>query len=230
MLVLSRQREESVIIDDSIEIRVVDVRGDKVRLGFVAPRTVQIHRKEIYDAIRRENAAAATLQAGDLPQVAGPKPASSGAAVMQPEPMLDIAFELARDASSAGAVPVGCVIAVNDQPVARAADARLQARSPIAEAGLLAAAQLPAPAPGAVAYLTSLPSIAAAAALLEAGVNRLVIGDTLNHAGGKIGSLTVRDFARNAGAAVVERRHDGAIALLADFIRTQPDRWAMLVG
>lgn len=56
MLVLSRQRDESIIIGDDIEIVIVDVRGDKVRLGINAPREVSVHRKEIYDAIQREKA------------------------------------------------------------------------------------------------------------------------------------------------------------------------------
>ncbi len=54
MLVLSRQKDESIIIGDNIEITIVDVRGDKVRLGINAPKTVSVHRKEIYDAIQRE--------------------------------------------------------------------------------------------------------------------------------------------------------------------------------
>jgi carbon storage regulator len=54
MLVLSRQRDESIIIGDDIEITIVDVRGDKVRLGINAPREISVHRKEIYDAIQRE--------------------------------------------------------------------------------------------------------------------------------------------------------------------------------
>ena len=51
MLVLSRQREEVVMIGDDIEVKVVDIRGDKVHLGFTAPRQVPIHRKEVFDAI-----------------------------------------------------------------------------------------------------------------------------------------------------------------------------------
>ena len=54
MLVLSRQKDESIIIGDDIEITIVDIRGDKVRLGINAPREVSVHRKEIYDAIQRE--------------------------------------------------------------------------------------------------------------------------------------------------------------------------------
>lgn len=55
MLVLSRQRDESIIIGDHIVITVVDIRGDKVRLGVEAPREVPVHRQEVYEAIQREN-------------------------------------------------------------------------------------------------------------------------------------------------------------------------------
>lgn len=54
MLVLSRKKNESVVIDDRIVLTVVEIRGDKVRLGIEAPREVPVHRKEIYDAIQKE--------------------------------------------------------------------------------------------------------------------------------------------------------------------------------
>ena len=66
MLVLSRQRDESIMIGDQIEITVVDIRSDKVRLGISAPRTVQVHRKEIFDSIRLENMEASRVQVEDL--------------------------------------------------------------------------------------------------------------------------------------------------------------------
>lgn len=66
MLVLSRQRDETIMIGDDVEITIVDIRGDKVRLGINAPRTIQVHRKEVYEAIRRENAEAAHVQLDDL--------------------------------------------------------------------------------------------------------------------------------------------------------------------
>ena len=59
MLVLSRQRDESIIIGDNIVITVVDIRGDKVRLGIEAPTEIPVHRQEVYEAIQRENAKAA---------------------------------------------------------------------------------------------------------------------------------------------------------------------------
>jgi len=66
MLVLSRQRDETIMIGDDIEITIVDIRGDKVRLGITAPATIPVHRKEVYDAIQRENREAARMKMDDL--------------------------------------------------------------------------------------------------------------------------------------------------------------------
>lgn len=66
MLVLSRQRDETIMIGDDIEITVVDIRGDKVRLGITAPKHVSVHRKEVYEAIKRENREASQVQPEDL--------------------------------------------------------------------------------------------------------------------------------------------------------------------
>jgi carbon storage regulator len=69
MLVLSRQRDESIIIGDNIVVTIVDVRGDKVRLGIEAPREVSVHRREVYEAIQRENREAAKIQLDDARQI-----------------------------------------------------------------------------------------------------------------------------------------------------------------
>ena len=65
MLVLSRQRDETIMIGDNIELTIVDIRGDKVRVGISAPNSVSVHRKEVHEAIRKENEQAAAFQ-GDL--------------------------------------------------------------------------------------------------------------------------------------------------------------------
>jgi carbon storage regulator len=65
MLVLSRQRDESIMIGDNIVITVVDIRGDKVRLGINAPVEVPVHRQEVYEAIQRENLRASRLEPDD---------------------------------------------------------------------------------------------------------------------------------------------------------------------
>ena len=58
MLVLSRYKDESIMIGQDIEIVIVEVRGNKVRLGISAPKHVPVHRREVYEAIRREGALA----------------------------------------------------------------------------------------------------------------------------------------------------------------------------
>ncbi len=65
MLVLSRQRDESIMIGDHVVVTIVDIRGDKVRLGIEAPEEVPVHRREVYDAIRRENRRASQLDPGE---------------------------------------------------------------------------------------------------------------------------------------------------------------------
>ncbi|MCA9038986.1 MAG: carbon storage regulator CsrA [Planctomycetaceae bacterium] len=54
MLVLSRKKDEKIIIGDKITLMVIDIRGDKVRLGIDAPKDVTVHREEVYEAIQRE--------------------------------------------------------------------------------------------------------------------------------------------------------------------------------
>ena len=55
MLVLTRKRNESIIIGDNIEVIIVDVHGEQVKLGIKAPKAIPVHRKEIYEAIQAEN-------------------------------------------------------------------------------------------------------------------------------------------------------------------------------
>jgi carbon storage regulator len=56
MLVLSRKKNESIIINDHITVTVIEIRGDKVRLGIEAPKDVTVHRREVYEAIQSQNA------------------------------------------------------------------------------------------------------------------------------------------------------------------------------
>jgi len=58
MLVLSRKKDEKIVIGDNISIMVVEIRGDKVRLGIEAPREISVHRREVYEAIKRKEAEA----------------------------------------------------------------------------------------------------------------------------------------------------------------------------
>jgi len=70
MLVLSRKKNESIVINDDITIVVVEIRGDKVRLGVEAPKEVPVHRREVFDAIHR-NAAVGDEKSASKADTAG---------------------------------------------------------------------------------------------------------------------------------------------------------------
>lgn len=72
MLVLTRKINQSIIIGDDVEVVVLEVRGEQVRLGIRAPKSVAVHRKEIYEQIQAENRAASQVRPEDVP----PDPAS----------------------------------------------------------------------------------------------------------------------------------------------------------
>jgi len=59
MLVLTRQKDEKIIIDDNIEVQVLSIEGNQVQLGIDAPRSIEIHREEVYERIKEENVQAA---------------------------------------------------------------------------------------------------------------------------------------------------------------------------
>lgn len=81
MLVLSRQRDESIMIGDNVVVTIVDIRGDKVRLGIEAPGEIPVHRQEVYEAIQRENRRAGRLEPKDARQLGCP-----GEAAGEPNP------------------------------------------------------------------------------------------------------------------------------------------------
>jgi carbon storage regulator len=68
MLVLSRKKNESIVINNDITIVVVEIRGDKVRLGVEAPKEVPVHRREVYDAIVRNGGPGASSESSTTPK------------------------------------------------------------------------------------------------------------------------------------------------------------------
>jgi carbon storage regulator len=67
MLVLTRKVHQSIMIGDEVEIVVLEVRGEQVRIGIRAPKSIPVHRKEIYEQIQAENIEAAKTQPQDVP-------------------------------------------------------------------------------------------------------------------------------------------------------------------
>lgn len=74
MLVLTRKSNESVILGDNIEVKVLSIRGDQVSLGFCAPREMSINRKEIHEAIQAENRSAAGSKQASVARLMGMMP------------------------------------------------------------------------------------------------------------------------------------------------------------
>lgn len=68
MLVLSRKKDESIMIGDQIEIKILAVDGDQIKLGIVAPKTVKVHRSEVFEAIQAQNKEALSSSANFLEQ------------------------------------------------------------------------------------------------------------------------------------------------------------------
>lgn len=71
MLVLTRRHNESIMIGDSVEITVIEVKGEQVKLGISAPKEIKVHRKEIYLAIQKENIDASKSRLDRLGEIGG---------------------------------------------------------------------------------------------------------------------------------------------------------------
>jgi carbon storage regulator len=85
VLVLSRRKDETIVIGDDVRVTIVDIRGDTVRLGITAPKSIPVYRQEIYEAIQRENIEAAQAKAEGLDALAAAFGAMGGAAPGEPE-------------------------------------------------------------------------------------------------------------------------------------------------
>ncbi len=86
MLVLSRRKDETIVIGDDVRVTIVDIRGDTVRLGITAPKAIPVYRQEIYEAIQRENVEAAQAKPDGLDALAGAFGAMGGPAPAPPAP------------------------------------------------------------------------------------------------------------------------------------------------
>ena len=69
MLVLSRKKTESIMIGDHIEVKILVIEGDQVKLGIVAPKSVKVHRSEVFEAIQQQNKEALNTSADFLKQL-----------------------------------------------------------------------------------------------------------------------------------------------------------------
>ena len=224
MLVLTRQRDQSVMIGDQIEITVVDIRGDKVRLGIAAPRIVTVHRKEIYDEIKRENEAAAQIQVGDIPGATAPQGGYPKAAAPSDEFML-AAIEEAKLGLAEGGLPIGSVLVRNGQIIGRGHNRRVQKSDPMAHAEIdcLTQAGRQHTYKDTVLYSTLMPCYLCSGAVMQFGIPRVIAGESVNFKGAP-------ELLRSHGVTVVDLGDPECIAMMGQFVKEHPELWKEDIG
>jgi cytosine deaminase len=226
MLVLTRQRNESVMIGQDVEVKIVDIKGDKVRIGFVAPNSVAIHRREIFDQIAKENRAASTLSPADLAPalMVASKPADTDGSY-HVDPFLRAAIEEAMMGLSEGGVPTGSVLVRAGQVIGRGHDRRVQDGDPTAYAEIdcLTRAGRQKTYKDTVLYTTLMPSYLGAGAVVEFGIVQVIVGESVNAREGQSKRSRSPDLMRANGVQVTDLHDAQCIAVMKRFIEEHPD-------
>jgi creatinine deaminase len=228
MLVLTRQRDDSIMIGDDIEIKIVDIRGDKVRIGITAPRNILVYRQEVYNQIREENKAAAQVTPEDVPNL--PRPESHVGpfprlADEHRNPFLLAAIAEARIGLSEGGLPIGSVLVRNDQIIGRGHNRRIQRGDPMAHAEIdcLTNAGRQKNYRDTVLYSTLMPCHLCSGAAVQFGVPKVIVGESVNFAGAP-------RFMQTKGIEVVDLHDQECIEMMSQFIREHPDLWNEDIG
>jgi cytosine/creatinine deaminase len=230
MLVLSRQKDQTIVIGDDVEVTIVDIRGDKVRLGINAPRSVSVHRKEVYDMLKRgaqesgggksaahEHASSATAGAPS-----SPPPAQAGHAS---DPFLRDAVEEARRGLAEGGLPIGSVLVREGKVIGRGHNRRVQKGDPMAHAEIdcLTNAGRQQSYKETVLYSTLMPCFLCSGAVVQFGIPKIVVGDTVNFGGAP-------SFLRQQRVECVDLHDPECIHMMAEFIKAHPDLWHEDIG
>ena len=229
MLVLARQRDQTIIIGDDVEVTVVDIRGDKVRLGINAPRTTSVHRKEVYDAIRRENQSAANIKPGDVPHIGisgnGGPIGKIVPAPPQRDQFMDAAIEEARKGMAEGGLPIGSVLVRDGKVIARGHNQRVQKGDPMAHAEIdcLTQAGRQKTYRDTTLYSTLMPCFLCSGAVVQFGVPKVVVGESVNFGGGP-------EFMRRHGVQVTDLHDAECIEMMRKFIAEHPQLWFEDIG
>jgi cytosine deaminase len=234
MLVLARQRDETIMIGDEVEVTVVDIRGDKVRLGINAPRTISVHRKEIYEQIQRENRDAAKLQPHQIPNLGNVQPPKKtqmklvGTEAIDRaahEPFIRAAIEEAKAGLAEGGLPIGSVLVRAGQVIGRGHNRRMQDGNPMAHAEIVAITNAGRQKTyrDTVLYSTLMPCFLCSGASVQFGIPKVIVGESVNFAGAP-------DFLMSRGIEVIDLHDPDCIKMMADFVRSHPDVWNEDIG
>lgn len=230
MLVLSRQKDQSIVIGDDIQVTIVDIRGDKVRLGINAPRNISVHRKEIYEAVKRENLAASRVTA----PVMAPQPHMSLASGDQgnlahhgngADPFIRAAIDEARKGLAEGGLPIGSVLVRGNEIIGRGHNRRVQKNDPMAHAEIdcLSNAGRQNTYRDTVLYSTLMPCYLCSGAIVQFGIPRVVAGESVNFGGAP-------EFLGQHGIQCIDLHDPECVQMMSDFIKTHPDLWHEDIG
>jgi cytosine deaminase len=275
MLVLSRQKDQSIMIGDDIGVTIVDIRGDKVRLGVTAPKHVSVHRREVYEAILRENRDASRLRPDDVPATpphgngaqaawgAAPAPpvrdprrgagglnfssstpsrppapdahsSANAHAAAAADPFLCAAIDEAKRGLAEGGLPIGSVLVRGGQVIGRGHNRRVQSGDPMAHAEIdcLRNAGRQRTYRDTVLYSTLMPCYLCTGAVLQFGIPRVIVGESVNFAGGcGPGNCAASpDLMRTHGVEVTDLRDPECVEMMSTFIRQHPDLWNEDIG
>lgn len=233
MLVLTRQRNETIVIGNNIDVTVVDIRGDKVRLGIQAPRDITVHRKEIYDQIHQANRDSTGMQPADLHGVPSSPPRPVKLETAAPtfpraagaDPFLRLAIEEAQKGLSEGGLPIGSVLVRGDQVIARGHNRRVQDGNPMAHAEIdcLTKAGRQETYRDTVLYSTLMPCYLCSGAVIQFAIPKVIVGESVNFPGAP-------DLLRGQGVEVVDLQDPECTRMMADFIRQNPKLWNEDIG
>jgi len=220
MLVLARQKDQSIVIGDDVVVTIVDIRGDKVRLGINAPREVSVHRKEIYDLVRQKN-----QQSGGTsppaPQPASP-PIHYGNGT---DPFLKAAIDEARAGLAEGGLPIGSVLVRGGQIIGRGHNRRVQKNDPMAHAEIdcLSNAGRQKTYQDTVLYSTLMPCHLCSGAIVQFGIPRVVVGESTNFS-------CAPDLLKRHGVEFVNLHDPECTAMMSDFIKAHQELWNEDIG
>lgn len=225
------------MIGDEIRVTVVDIRGDKVRLGINAPRSVSVHRKEVYDQIHKENVESSKLQPSDIPRL-GDKPPTPPPQQPQMrlvgteaidrsahEPFLKAAIAEAMAGLAEGGLPIGSVLVRDGKIIGRGHNRRVQKGDPMAHAEIdaLTNAGRQKTYRDTTLYSTLMPCFLCSGASVQFGVPRVVVGESVNFGGAP-------DFMRSQGIDVIDLHDPQCIQMMSDFVRQHPELWHEDIG
>ena len=219
MLVLARQRDQSVIIDRRVEVKVVDIRGDKVRLGFVAPPEVEVDRKEVFEQkqLKLKNAARRDISPQEREAM---------------DPFLRAAIDEAKKGLSEGGLPIGSVLVRAGQIIGRGHNRRVQHGDPMAHAEIdcLTQAGRQKTYADTVLYSTLMPCYLCTGAVIQFGVPKVIVGESVTFPGGEGKWGKSPAFMRANGVEVIDLNDAECIEMMSTFIREHAELWNEDIG